>query len=235
MIVSIHQPQFLPYIGFFNKVINSDLYIVLDDVRGYQRDFTNRNRIKTNNGILMISIPVGREQKDKCVINEIVLPEGKKWMNSILGTFQSHYGRAPYFDDFYPGLSDVFLKKEYTKLIDLDMELLKYVFSYLEYNIDIRFASEFNVDSTRTQSNIDLTKKVGGDSYLSGIGGRAYMDNDLFIKEQIHLYFQDFTHPRYRQLWGDFIENLSVVDLIFNEGKNSAEIIKSSGKIIKEV
>lgn len=214
MIASIHQPQYLPYIGFFHKLSKSDIFILLDDVPATSNDFTNRNRIRTMDGWMWLTVPV--LNKNKTPVNQIKIQSsnwGRKHWNSII----ANYGKAPYFSEYSGYFKKVF-EREWDMLVDLDEELLHYIAGKLNINIPFIKSSELGIEGAGTERLISICKEVGADSYLSGIGGKDYLDEVMFKKENIKLIYQEFQHPVYRQRFEDFEPNMSIIDLLFNCG-----------------
>lgn len=222
----IHQPQFIPYLGFFNKVLQCDVYVVLDDVKAVDNDFTNRNRLKSPQGVYWLTIPV---KKKNTIIKEIEISYNIPWISKHLKSI-TQYGRAQFFNSYYPNIEKKYKKKQWELVMDIDMEFLKWLFDILEINVEIVYSSNLNVKSMKTQRLVDICKAIGADVYLSGIGGKNYLDLILFEKEGIKVEFQNFKHPVYPQRFGGFIENLSIIDLLFNCGEKSLEILMGENK-----
>jgi len=222
----VHQPQFIPYLGFFNKVLQCDVYVVLDDVKATNNDFTNRNRLKSPQGLYWITIPV---KKKKSIIKEMEISYKIPWISKHLKSL-TQYGRTPFFNSFYLDIEKIYKKKQWELVMDIDMEFLKWLFNLLEINVEIVYSSNLNAKSTKTQHLVDICKEIGADAYLSGIGGKNYLDLTLFEKESIKVDFKNFKHPVYPQRFGGFIENLSIIDLLFNCGEKSLEIIRCENK-----
>jgi len=226
MRVSIQQPQYLPYIGFFHKLMLSDIHVILDDVIYGKNTFVNRNRIKTPQGAAWITVPT-RAKRDQ-LIKEYKIDNSRNWKRKHLNAIKTNYGGAPFFKD-YREFFDDYYKKEWIRLVDLDSEALEYISKQLNINVKFIMASELGITTTETQRLIDICSKVGADTYISGIGGKEYMDKKLFKTNGIKLLYQDFKHPVYKQRFGKFEEFMSIIDLLLNHGAESIEIIKNSG------
>ena len=226
MIVSIHQPYYFPWLGYFEKVLKADVFVILDDVQYEKNNFYNRNRVKTSNGATWITIPV--MYKSKINLMDITIDEKQKWQKKHFDTIFFSYKKAPYFKEHEEFLENIFKNMKYEKLIDINLYTLKYLFNALEIETPIKYASELNINSTATQRLIDITKAVGADTYLSGSSGKNYMDLDLFDKENIDVIYQDYKSPTYTQLGNHFESNLSILDLLLNHGAKSREIILSN-------
>jgi len=223
--VSIHQPNYIPWLGFFEKVINSDIYVVFDDVQ-YPRgkDFANRNQIKTNAGKLWLTIPI----KDKGTLK----PWNKTqyidngWKNKHLKNIESFYKKSPYFEKYYNGIVKIF-QPEYEYLIDLNVALIKFILKQLEAETKIILSSDIKTDKTGLDKILHILKELKATHYISGAGdgSKRYINEAEFKNNNIELIWQEYDHPKYSQLHGEFIPYLTILDLLFNEGKNSRDII----------
>jgi len=135
--------------------------------------------------------------------------------------------KTPFFKEFWPDIKSI-IDKKFDKLCDLNLQLIKYLNSVLSIKTHTRKASEFEITSTGSARLIDICKKIKADFYLSGIHGKEYIDEQIFNEAGIRVFYENFQHPVYNQIHGKFIENISIIDLIFNEGENSKEILRNS-------
>jgi hypothetical protein len=213
MIVTIHQPDFLPWLGFFDRWAKSDLYIVLDDVQFLRRGWHNRDKIKTKDGVKWLTVPVVKKGLGDQIIRDVRIDYGGNWHQKHLGTIAASYKKAPHFDDCYETLCQIFSKKQFF-LFDLNMDLLRFVRDELGITSPLAFASDYKIDSTGSQRLLDLVKGVSGSAYLTGDGSKAYLDEALFSREKIQVVWQEFEHPVYNQLHGRFVPMLSVLDFL---------------------
>ena len=226
MNVSIHQPNYLPWLGFFNKVSQSDIYVVFDDVQyPMGKDFHNRNQIKTNNGKTWLTIPViGKSERRK--FNKIQIKDNG-WNEKHLNNIKSFYGKTKYFNDYYPDL-EKFYTNTYDKLIDLNMDMNKWFFKILNINTKIVYSSELcNNDLGGLDKIIYILNKINTTRYITsnGPGASRYIDESVFKNNNIELIWNEYTHPTYNQQFGEFLPYMSILDLLFNEGPNSKNII----------
>lgn len=232
MIITIHQPEYLPWLGFFDRIAESDIFIILDDV-GYQKNgFINRNKIKTAQGWQWITVPVkGRSPNQK--INEVLIDNQSDWREAQLRSLKFNYSKAPYFGEYSDFFEAVF-KKDWELICDLDIYLIENIIAFLGLKTKIEKYSDMNLKGVQTERLVDICKKFGADTYLSGPGGKEYMDLGKFEEENIKVVFQEFKHPEYSQQFmkAGFIPCLSIIDLLFNCGEKSLEIIKSGVKNI---
>ncbi|OGZ64158.1 MAG: hypothetical protein A3A98_04225 [Candidatus Staskawiczbacteria bacterium RIFCSPLOWO2_01_FULL_40_39] len=229
MIVTIHQPEYLPWLGFFDRIIKSDALVILDDV-GYEKNgFINRNKIKKKNqaGWQYITVPVqGRSPHKK--INEVLIDNTKHWQQNHLAIIKENYQKAPYFKEYFLFLEEA-LGKKWEKMSDLDIYLLRSVAGFLELKPAIAITSTMDVKGVKTERLVNICKSLGADTYLAGPGGKDYMDLELFKKEGIKVIFQEFKHPEYSQQFMEqgFLPGMSIIDLLFNHGPKSINIIRN--------
>ena len=224
-IIAAHQPNYLPWIGYFHKILKSDLFIILDHVEFSRRGFINRNRVKGPNGSVWLTVPVRVHGRIR--IMDVPIDNTKDWRRKHSITLQTFYGKAPYFDEVYPALKDIY-EREWDKLADLNIEIIMRIVRLL--NIDHEFvkSSTLNPQGKKMEMIINLCRKVGAEVYFSGKGAMKYQDPNLFKENGIELIYQEFKHPVYPQRFGDFIPNLSIVDMLFNIGVERTKKILNS-------
>ena len=225
MIVSIHQPNYIPWIGFFNKILLSDVYVVFDDVqfpRG--KDYANRNQIKTNNGKIWLTIPV-IGKSDLKPWNKIKINKNG-WVDKHLANIESFYIKSPYFNKYYPEIKNIYLK-DHNLLMDLTLELIKYFLKSLNKEVNIVLSSDIKTNLKGLDKILYILKYLKTTKYISGDGegSRRYIDENLFKKNNMELIWQNYKHPVYKQQFGEFMPYMSILDLLFNEGPNSKNII----------
>ena len=218
MIVSIHQPQFLPYLGFFHKVAHSDLYVVLDDVQFLERGHQHRNEIKMQTGKQWLTVPVVQDRGQ--LIKDVRIDDGSNWRRKHWAALESNYRPAPFWGELSPGLKAVLVEGGHTKLAALDVDLLRWAFGVLRLRVPIRWSSELGVEGEQTERLVNVCKAVGATLYLSGQGGRQDMELARFEAAGIGVRFQELAAPSYPQQFmrHGFIANLAVVDALFNCG-----------------
>ena len=227
--VVIHQPDFLSYLGFFHRLLNSDLYIVLDDVqfvKGTSQSWMNRDKIKTQNGEKWLTINV-KKAPNGTNINRILLQDSVNWKKQNLDLLKQNYRKAKYFDEIFPYLENLY-SEDYEKLIDINMESIFMLIKLLGIKIDIEYSSNLNTTKTKSERLVEILTQVDATDYLSGVGAKAYHIDKPFDDKKIKVIWQDFNHPEYTQLHGEFIPYLSSIDLLFNCGiEKSREILRS--------
>lgn len=216
MKATIHQPEFLPWLGFFDRIKESDVFVILDDV-GYQKNgFINRNKIKTKQGSEWMTVPVKDRSPNK-KINEVLIDNEKPWRQKILSQLQEHYSHAPSFAKQYDVMEKTF-KKSWEKITDLDTYLIKECLHFLGLKNEIKISSQMHLEGQGTERLVKICQALGADKYLSGPGGKEYMDLSLFEKAGIKVIFQEFSHPEYQQQFQSqgFLPGMSVIDFLFN-------------------
>jgi len=219
-IVGIHQPNYLPYLGFFDKMIKSDIFIIYDDAQFNKSDFQHRNRIRIYHGSKWLTVPV---EKKHIPINEITVKNdvkmgGLKWGDDHLKQIADNYKNSPYYNKYKDSLRKIY-DHEYGLLVDLNMELIKFLMESFNINTKIVYSSEFGLTSKSTEKLVDLMNCVEGDVYLSGPAGKDYLDIQLFEDDSIDIVYQDFEHPVYQQQYDGFVSNLSALDMLLNMGR----------------
>lgn len=223
MIVAVHQPQYLPWLGYFDKIDRADAFVFLDDVQYKKNEWQNRNRIRTAQGWQWISVPVLNQFAQQ--IKDVRINNRVRWKKKHFHALLYNYAKSPYFEEHRP-----FFERTYNRgweyLLDINTHVIEYLVSALGINTEIVIASNLNVRNHPTERLIDICKALGADTYLAGKGGYKYMDMEKFRQAGIKVLFQDFKHRAYSQLFGTFEPFMSVVDLLFNHGKESLNIIR---------
>ena len=222
------QPGYLPWLGFFDQLDKADVFVYYDDVQYDKGGWRNRNRIKTPHGRIWLTVPVLIAGHFGQAINEVAIDTEKHWARKHLRTIEQNYHAAPYFDDYFPALSAL-LDRPWRLLADLDVTLVEEIARWLRIETTIYKVSSLSIDGRRNERLINLCRHFGADRYLSGDAARSYLDQAIFDAAEISVEWQDYEHPKYTQLHGDFISHLSVLDLLLNCGEESLAIIRNSG------
>lgn len=224
MIVTAHQPTYLPWLGLFHKINISDKYVYLDNVQYLVRDWNNRNKIKTADGPKWLSIPIITKNKPYQLLNDTLIDNNINWRRKHWLTIQAYYKKTPYFND-YKDYFESFYNQSWDKLDDVNRCMLKFFLKTLGIKTKWVEAKDLNLVGHKTDLIIDVCKKTYCNQYIFGTLGRDYADKNKFKKNNIDITFQDYNHPVYNQQWGDFIPYMSIIDLLFNHGPNSLDII----------
>jgi hypothetical protein len=224
-IIAIHQPNFLPWIGFFYKMLKSDVFVFLDNVQFSKNSYQNRVKIKSSQGAMWLTVPV--LHKFGQLTKEVKINNREQWREKHLKTLELNYKKASFFKPVFELLREIYFKEEWELLVDFNIELIFSISKFLEIETEMIRATSLNVSGKSTDLLINIAKELNASIYLSGKGGANYQDEKKFRANGIELKYSDFTHPVYPQLWGEFIEGLSIIDLLFNCGEKSLEYIRN--------
>lgn len=214
--ITIHQPYFMPYLGFFDKMVKSDAFVILDDVQFEKNTFLNRNKIKTANGPIWLTVPTKGHLNQK--INQVMIDNSKNWRETHLKTIYFNYKKSKNFSKIYPKIEAIYRSEE-NNLAKFNFSTIKMLAKELKLKPHFYFSSDFNLKARGSELLLMITQKLNGKVYLSGQMGKDYLDTKIFEKEKIEVQFQDYKSPQYDQLWGEFVPNLSALDYLFCDGR----------------
>lgn len=229
---AIMQPTYMPWLGYIEMIASSDIYVAFDSAQFTKKTFDHRNKIKTANGVIYLSLPVQKaSQKTNTCDIKISYSQGNP-LEKHFKAIELAYKKASYFEKYRP-LFEKFYSKKYDLLRDLNIDMIKLICNILEIKTKIILSSDLNDknDLGKTERVINLCKEANITHLYDAHGAEKLLDKSLFKKEGISIDFQKYEHPEYPQLWGEFIPYLSVIDLIFNQGDKSLSIIKSGIKL----
>ena len=226
MIVSVHQPNYLPYLGFFDKMMKADIFVIYDDAQFSKGDYHHRNKIRIHNGWKWLTVPVEKKRvpiNEIRIKNEVTHLKGIEWTDVHLRIINDNYENSTYYGDYLKKIKNIYEKK-FDMLFDLNLSLIMLLKKAFNINTKIEFSSKLidsgkvNPESMSSERLLEIVEAVGGDIYLSGHMGRDYLNNSLFKENRINIEFQDYKHPFYEQQYSDFIPNMSAIDALFNVG-----------------
>jgi len=221
----ILQPGYLPWLGFFEQLFKSDVFVIYDDVQYDKGGWRNRNRIKGPGGAQWLSVPVRVKFSEAPLVKDVLIDNTLDWRKKHLETLRQNYSKAPYYDD-YIGIFEGAFEQEWKYLIDLDLHFIHELLHCLQMaEKRLLSSTSLGCPGRGTERLVKLCKKIGADTFYEGAAGRNYMNEKLFEDEGIVLEYQDYEHPEYKQLHGKFVPYLSVVDLLFNCGRKSLRIL----------
>jgi len=223
MLIAIHQPQYLPWLGYLDKIDKADVFVILDNVQYKKNEWQNRNRIKTAQGCQWITVPVLYRFPEK--INEVRINNKENWSRKHLQALITNYSNSTFFGNYRSFFDDIF-SHNWNRLVDINIEIIKFLISTLDLKTKLVIASDLKLREEPTERLVDICKILDGNKYMAGKDGNKYMNLELFEEEGIEVIFQDFKHPVYHQLFGDFEPYMSAIDLLFNYGDNSLEILR---------
>jgi hypothetical protein len=228
MIVGAHQPHYLPWLGYLDKLAKCDVFVVMDDLQYEAQNFQNRQRLKLADGPRWLTIPLRHGSITDRVLDKRIDNTGRggrhHWQHRIWRTLEVHYGRAPHFARYAPELEDVHVRR-WDWLVDLDLHILDLARKWLGITVPIVRASSLGLTGVKTDRILSLCDAVGAVSYLSGSGGsQGYLDTERLARAGIQTMWQRFPHPIYPQRYAGlgFISHLGFLDLLFNCGPDSA-------------
>jgi len=229
-IVGILQPGYLPWLGFFEQVLRSDIFVIYDDVQYDKHGWRNRNRVKGPQGPVWLTVPVRTKGLGKPNINEVIIdPAQSRWAQKHCLTLQQLYGKSPFFSEYYSSLEKT-LSEPWEKLVDLDLTLIRLIAGWLGLNTDFVLSSSLGCDAEDpTQRLVEICQAVGADIFYEGSSGKNYLDLSKFAAANVQVIFQEYQCQPYPQLFGDFVSHLSVVDLLFNCGPDSPTYVPGWG------
>lgn len=227
MRVVILQPGYLPWLGFFDQMAAADIFVYYDDVQYDKHGWRNRNRIKTTSGPQWLSVPVRWKGLGWPSIKEVTIDNRSSWARKHRQSLKTNYSKARFFDYLFPDLERLLLQ-EWRWLLELDVAATAVLLNKLGLKRNILFASDLDVVGEKSERLLNICLALGAKTYLSGAAARDYLDISLFQRHGLQVEFQDYRHPVYPQLFGDFVSHLSVVDLIFNCGPQSLAILTNS-------
>ena len=224
MIVGIHQPNFLPWLGYFYKMARADHFVLLDTVPFTKGGYTNRVQSKSATGAQWLTVPVLTKGRLGQTIQEVPCNTESKWQKKIVASLETNYRKCPHYLPYGPEILQI-IDSAGENLAETNIQLIQYLTGQLGINTPTTCSSKMHAEGKATDLLIALCQELGADSYLSGAGGIQYQEQEKFRVEKIRLLYSDFEHPRYTQQFGEFIPGLSIVDLIFNCGPERARIL----------
>jgi len=223
--VAAIQSSFIPWRGYFDFIDSVDQFVFLDDVQYTVRDWRNRNKIKTPKGAEWVTVPVIHDRREQRIDESRILQEGD-WRKKIIGSWSCNYRAAKYYDTGL-ALLECVEDRSYSTISQLNISLIRRVCEYLDINTPMILSSELDLQGSKTERLIDMLKKLNATTYLSGPSADAYLDKDLFWQNGIRLEYKSYDYAPYPQLWGDFIGEVTVLDMIANCGAESSKLIRS--------
>jgi WbqC-like protein family len=222
--VAILQSNYIPWKGYFDMIAAVDEFIIYDDVQFTKNDWRNRNQIKTPQGVQWLTVPVGQNINRR--IRDVVLPNAL-WQVKHWKTIEANYRRAQHFDNAAPYIAPLYLDKEHASLSLLNRALIEAVCAYLGIQTKISASWDYTTGEGKTERLVDLCQQAGASEYISGPAAKDYLDEGLFAKQGIGVSWFDYSgYLPYTQLWGDFVHGVSILDLLFNCGRDAPNYMR---------
>jgi hypothetical protein len=231
MIVSIMQPAYLPWLGYFDRIARSDLHIVLDDVNldgNSKTKFANRNKVRTPDSWSWLTVPLQSKGKHgELFLDQVEIATDAPWRQKHLGALTGNYSRTAHFAGHRAFFSGIY-GRDWNRLIDLTTATTDYLLNAFGLTCPMQRSSTMKVEGEKDALILNLCRAAGATTYLSGPFGRDYLDATAFAAAGIELVFHDYPHPQYTQAFPGFEPYMSAVDLLFNHGPASLEILRSA-------
>jgi hypothetical protein len=224
--VAVLQSNYIPWKGYFDLIAYVDEFIIYDDMQFTKRDWRNRNKIKTPTGLQWLSVPVLSKGKFHQKINETRI-DGNQWQKDHWNALTKNYSRAHFFEEISKWLKPLYLERDYSFLSDLNLTFIDEICSYLNIKTKISSSSDYDLTGDKTERLVNLCKQTGATEYISGPAAKAYLDVSILKSSEIQLSWFDYNGYRpYPQLWGIFTNEVSILDMLFNCGKNTTKFMK---------
>lgn len=228
-VVTIHQPEFLPWLGFFDKLRQCDVFVLLDHVQYEKHYFQNRNRIRsrTPQAWSWLTVPVRLKGRFGQPIQEVEIHDTTDWRRKHLTAIEMSYRKARAFDAYWASFTEIY-RRPWQRLAELNIALIEWLAGSFGLRRTVLRSSELGVDGSRSQLLLAICQRAGATEYLSGISGRDYLDTALFEEAGIRVTFQEFHHPIYQQAYDPFVPGLSSIDLLLNYGAVALDVLTNA-------
>lgn len=226
MILTAHQPLYMPWLGFFHKAILAETMCILDDVQFADGDYINRNKIKTFQGSKWLTIPVNKRNHLNRQIREIEIIDNG-WQKRHLSLIREAYSKTQYFSEYFYRFEELIGQRKYLYLLDLDLAILEFLLRELNIETNLIMSSSLNKAGHKSDLIRSICQELGADVYISGQNGLDYLNLEDFRVIETQVVIQNYEHPVYSQAHGDFIPYMSIIDLLFNSGPKTRDIVLS--------
>ena len=230
MRVTILQPSYLPWLGFFEQMSRSDKFVLLDDVQYTRRDWRNRTRVRINEGWAWLTVPVLQKNKFAQNLLDTRIDNSLPWRKKHLKTLRQHYCKTPFFEKYFSRCQKLY-EKDWEFLFDLCLETIVFLREELGIETSLLRSSEMKTCGEKTERLLSICQKQSATHYLSGESARDYILEEDFSRQNIELEYQKYEHPKYPQRYSGFVPQLSAIDLLFNCGEQSLSILKQGEQI----
>ncbi|MBC8414851.1 MAG: WbqC family protein [Candidatus Cloacimonetes bacterium] len=222
--IAILQSNYIPWKGYFHIIQKVDHFVFLDTAQYTTRDWRNRNRIKTPEGLKWLTVPTNGTQSMK--INKVKIDNSTDWRKKHLKTFEKNYKKCRYFKQYFELLQNILMRKSWKNLSDLNQLLIKEITKMLCIKTTFSDSKELELLEGKNEKIISIIQQLSGDHYITGPAARSYIDENIFSLNDIKVEFIDYSYyPVYNQPWGKFTHNVSILDLFFCEGPDSPKFI----------
>ncbi len=222
--LGVLQPGYFPWLGFFDQMSRVDVFVLYDDVQFDKHGWRNRNRVKSHTGPTWLSVPIRHKGLGQQQINEVEIDNQTTWGRKHLSTIRQLYSKAPYLNKYLPEL-EVFFSRHWTKLVELDIACIELMQKWFGITTQVVQASSLGIAGGQSERLLNFCLHFGAQRYLSGNAAENYLDLQLFTENNVLVEWQNYQHPTYPQLHGEFISHLSALDMVLNCGEGSHEIL----------
>ena len=224
--VAIVQSNYIPWKGYFDMIAAVDEFILYDDVQYTRRDWRNRNQIKTPQGLQWLSVPVRVKDRYRQKIRDTEI-DGTKWAQTHWKSLLRNYARAAHFEEVTSWLEELYIGRSYSHLSELNRQFIVAICQFLGIGTQISCSQDYTLLPGKSERLADLCRQAGGGEYISGPAAREYLDTDVFAHQGIKISWFDYQgFPEYPQLWGEFVHEVSVLDLLFNCGQDAQRFMR---------
>ncbi len=226
--ILITQSNYIPWKGYFDLINVSDEFVIYDDMQFTKRDWRNRNKIKTAQGLHWLTVPVQVKGKfDQKIRDTEIVDDG--WAENHWKTIKQNYAKAPHFAQYAPVIEPIYLQRKFRFLSDLNFAFIEAICGALGIKTNFRWSSDFTLAEERTERLVNICRELEGTNYVTGPAAKAYMNESFFSENGITLDYFDYSgYTPYQQLHGDFAHDVSVIDLLFNAGDNARRYLKTT-------
>jgi hypothetical protein len=225
-VVGIMQPTYFPWVGYFEMIQASDVFVLLDDVHFNKNSWQQRNCIKGPSGRIWLTVPVFKKGSRFQKINKVRINDQENWAKKHLKSLEAVYAKSPYFDRYIERFRELF-HNEWEYLVDLTVASIRLLMEQIGITTPLQLSSAMEITQAGNEKVVEICKNVGANALYDTAGSVEFIDVEIFQEVDIQVIFQDYHHPEYQQLHGEFISHMSTVDLLFNEGPRSLDIICS--------
>jgi hypothetical protein len=227
MRVAILQPSYLPWIGYFDQIAKVDQFVFLDNIQFTRRDWRNRNKIRTAQGWSWLTVPVIQKNRFAQTLLETQIDSSSNWRTKHLNAIRHNYIKTEFFDLYFPKIETI-INKDWDLLVDLCLELTENLKNWLSISTPTVRSSDLNISEKKGDKILALCRKLKATHYLTGDLAKDYLNESEFLSYNIRLEYHNYKHPPYLQRYPEFVPYMSVVDLLFNQGEKSLEILQQT-------
>jgi hypothetical protein len=230
MTLAGHQPAYLPYLGLFYKMVQCDKFMFVDHAQFEKKAYQNRNYVRSKTEQVLLTVPVLTKGRFFQRTDEVMVDNSLPWARKHWRTILLNYQHAPFFSDHRPFFEEIYAQT-WKRLVDLNVSITLYMMKCFGIDKEIVFSSHHDIKGEKTAMLTDMCRKTGADAYISGWGGKSYVDLDAFRSAGLGHRFVRLSHPVYPQQGEPFIPNLAAIDLLFNCGPESRRILDEAARI----